>query len=163
MTWHSQNKSTNGKVHHVLDSKAWAHIDRIWPEFGDEPRNVKLGFAIDGMNPFGEKSNAWSTSHVLFLNYNLPPWLVTKKNFLLLSMIILRPTSVKNNNFDVYLAHVFKELVELWKGVKVVDVLHTIRRREFTMKAILMWTIHDFPAYGIISGCQHQGYRMSQP
>ncbi len=26
------------------------------------------------------------------------------------------------------------------------------------MKVILMWTIHDFPDYVIISSCQHQGY-----
>jgi hypothetical protein len=148
MTWHSRNKSTDGKVRHVPDSKAWAHIDRTWPEFGGEPRNVRLGLATDGVNPFGEKSNAWSTSPVLFLNYNLPPWLVTKKLFLLLSMIIPGPNSVKSSNFDVYLAPVFEELVELWKGVRAVDVLQPIRRREFTMRAILMWTIHDFPLMG---------------
>jgi hypothetical protein len=68
MTWHSQNKSTNGKVRHVPDSKAWAHIDRTWLEFGGEPKNVRLGLATNGVNPFGEKSNAWSTSLVLFLN-----------------------------------------------------------------------------------------------
>jgi hypothetical protein len=33
MTWHSQKKSKDGKVCHVHVSKAWAHIDRIWPEF----------------------------------------------------------------------------------------------------------------------------------
>jgi hypothetical protein len=113
MTWHSQNKSTNGKVHHVLDCKAWAHTNRTWLEFGGEPINVKLGIAIDGVNPFGKKCNAWSTSPVLFLNYNLPPWLVTKKLLLLSSMIIPGSNSVKSSNFDVYLALVFKELVQL--------------------------------------------------
>ncbi len=44
------------------NSKAWGHIDKTWPEFGGEPRNVRLRFATDGVNPFGEKSNAWSTS-----------------------------------------------------------------------------------------------------
>jgi hypothetical protein len=97
-----------------------------------------LGLTIDGVNPFGEKNNAWSTSPMLFLNYNLPPWLVTKK-FLLLSMIILGSSNVKSSNFDVYLALVFEELVELWKGVRVVDVLQHVRRREFTMKLVLMW------------------------
>jgi len=57
----------------VHDNKAWAHIDRTWSKFGGEPKNVKLGLATDGVNPFGEKNNAWSTSHLLFLNYNLPP------------------------------------------------------------------------------------------
>jgi hypothetical protein len=118
-----------------------------------------LGLAIDGMNPFGEKSNAWPTSPVLFLNYNLPPWLMTRKFLLLLLMVILRPSNVKSINFYVYLAAVFEELTELWKGVTVVDVLQHVKRREFTLKAILMWIIHDFFAYGIVYGCQHQGYK----
>jgi hypothetical protein len=61
MTWHSRNRSTNGKVRHVADSKAWQHIDNTWLEFVVEPRNVRLGLTIDGVNPFGEKNNAWLT------------------------------------------------------------------------------------------------------
>ncbi len=66
---------------------------------------------------------------------------------------------MKSSNFDVYLAPMFEELVELWKVVRVVDVLQLVKRREFTMRVVLMWTIQDFPAYGIIFGCQHQGYK----
>jgi hypothetical protein len=106
----------DGKVRHVLDSRAWEHIDATFPDFTNEPRNVRLGLATDGMNPFGEKSNTWSTWHVLVLNCNLPPWLVTKKFFLLLSLIIPGPDSVKSSNFDVYLAHVLEKLAKLWKG-----------------------------------------------
>jgi hypothetical protein len=78
-------------------------------------------------------------------------------------MIILGPNSVKSSNFDVYLAPVFEELVELWKGVRVVDALQPAKRREFTMRAILMWTIHNFLSYGIVYGSQHQGYRACPP
>jgi hypothetical protein len=83
MTWHGQNKSIDGKVRHVPDSKAWAHIDRTWPKFGGEPRNVKLGLATDGVNPFGENNNAWSISPVFFLNYNLPRTLAGVQFFFL--------------------------------------------------------------------------------
>jgi hypothetical protein len=31
------------------------------------------------------------------------------------------------------------------------------------MKAILMWTIHDFPRYSLVSRCQHQGYKSYPP
>ena len=27
------------------------------------------------------------------------------------------------------------------------------------MKEILVWTIHDFPAYGIVGGCVKKGYK----
>jgi hypothetical protein len=26
-----------------------------------------------------------------------------------------------------------------------------------------MWTIHDFPYYGLVSSCQHQGYKACPP
>jgi hypothetical protein len=79
MTWHARNRSIDGKVCHVSNSKTWQHIDNTWPDFATKPRNVTLGLAIDGVNPFGEKNNAWSTWLVLLLIYNLSPWLVTKK------------------------------------------------------------------------------------
>jgi len=100
---------------------------------------------MDRMNPFGEKSNTWSTWHVLGLNYNLPPWLVTKKFLLLLSLIIPGPYCVKSSNFDVYIAPMLEELAELWKGVRGVDLLQPLEKRQFIMRAILIWTIHDFP------------------
>jgi hypothetical protein len=61
MTWHARNKSTDGKVRHVPDNKAWQHIDNTWPDFAIEPRNVRLGLATDGVNLLGDKNNAWST------------------------------------------------------------------------------------------------------
>ncbi len=57
MTWHSQNRNMDGKVRHMPDSKAWEHIDATFQDFANEPRNVSLGLATYGMNPFGEKSN----------------------------------------------------------------------------------------------------------
>jgi hypothetical protein len=35
MVWHSGNKNTNGLVQHVVDSKAWAHIDVMWLDFAE--------------------------------------------------------------------------------------------------------------------------------
>jgi hypothetical protein len=110
MTWHARNKSIDGKVRHVPNNKAWQHIDNTWHDFATEPRNVGLGLAIDGVNPFGDKNNAWSTWPVLLLIYNLPPWLVTKKFFMLLSIIILGLESVKSANFDVLITPLIEEL-----------------------------------------------------
>ena len=31
--------------------------------------------------------------------------------------------------------------------------------REFNMKAMLLWTIHDIPAYGIVAGYVTKGYK----
>jgi hypothetical protein len=73
----------------------------------------------------------------------------------ILSLIIPSPESVKVANFDVYLEPMIKELEELWKGVAGLDILQPLGCRTFVLKAMLMWTIHDFPGYGLVSGCQH--------
>ncbi len=135
----------------------------IHSNFAIEPINVRLGLATDGVNPFGEKNNVWSTWQVLLLIYNLLPWLVTKKFFMFLSIIISKPESVKSKNFDVLIAPLIEELQELWEGVKGLDILQPISRRKFLMRAILMWTIHDFPGYNLVYGCQHQGYKTCPP
>ena len=50
------------------------------------------------------------------------------------------------------------ELVQLWKGVVAYDVLKDVGARTFKLRAVLMWTIHDFPGYGTVAGVAHQGY-----
>jgi hypothetical protein len=43
------------------------------------------------------------------------------------------------------------------------DVLQPPGCRTFVLKAMLMWTIHDFLGYGLVSSCQHQGYKACPP
>ncbi len=43
MTWHSQNRSMDGKVQHVHDSRAWEHIDATFLNFANEPKKYKVG------------------------------------------------------------------------------------------------------------------------
>jgi hypothetical protein len=105
----------------VGDSKAWVHIDAMWSKFVEEPHNVKLGLTIDGVNPFGEKSSSWSTWPILLFNYNLPPWLVTKKFFVMLVLIIPSKKSIKMHNIDLYMALLIEELQVLWGKVVTYD------------------------------------------
>ena len=65
----------------IADSKAWKHIDNMWPHFVVETCIIRLGLATDEMNPFGHFNLKHSTWPVVLLNYNLPPWLVTKGIF----------------------------------------------------------------------------------
>jgi len=103
-------------------------------------RNVRLALPLMGSTPLG----TWSTWPALLLNYNLPPWLVTKRFFMILCLIIPGPQNMKMGNFDVYLAPALEELQDLWNGVKAMDVLAPPESREFTLKAMLIWTIHYF-------------------
>jgi hypothetical protein len=52
-----------------------------------------------------------------------------------------------------------EKLKMLWKGVAAYDVSRLNGQRHFTLRAILMWIIHDFLTYGLVAGCVHQGYK----
>jgi hypothetical protein len=92
--WHSQNYSLDGMVRHPCDSKVWKHVHDLYPNFVVEPRNVHLTLLIDGVNPFKLSCSIWSPWPILLLNYNIPPWLTTKKFFILRSLLILGKKSV---------------------------------------------------------------------
>ena len=38
------------------------------------------------------------------------------------------------------------------------DILKEVGFQTFNFRAILLWTIHDFPGYGTVAGVAHQGY-----
>ena len=159
MVWHAKNTSTDGLVRHPCDSKAWKHVhENIDPSFSQEDRNIHLGLAADGVNPFKLQRANWSTWPVMLLNYNIPPWLTTKKFFIMLALLIPGKQSVTSQFFDVYLEPLVEELMQLWKGVDAYDVLKEVGSRTFKLRAVLLWTIHDFPGYGTVAGVAHQGY-----
>jgi hypothetical protein len=79
--WHVSRTREGNNVECVPDSKAWDHINHVFLDFGCKDRNVKLGMVLDGVNPFSNQSLNHSTWPVVMLNYNLPPWLVTKRFF----------------------------------------------------------------------------------
>ncbi|KAA0040158.1 transposase [Cucumis melo var. makuwa] len=45
----------DGKLRHPVDSPAWKLVDLKWPDFGSEPRNLRLALSADGVNPHGPK------------------------------------------------------------------------------------------------------------
>jgi len=38
------------------------------------------------------------------------------------------------------------------------DVMKNLGSQSFKLQVVLLWTIHDFPGYGIVAGVVHQGY-----
>jgi hypothetical protein len=160
LVWHHENKSTYGFVWHVADSKAWMHIDNKWPDFATNLRNIRFGLATNGFNPFSDKTCIWSTWLVMLLVYNLPPWMATKWFFMLLALLILGKEQVKSENIDVYLQPLIDELQELWQpGVPTWDLSKQPNDQFFNLRAMFIWTIHDYPGYGLLSGCAYQGYK----
>ncbi|KAL3839069.1 hypothetical protein ACJIZ3_023660 [Penstemon smallii] len=139
---------------HSADSVAWKDFDKQYPWFGQDPRNIRLGFATDGFNPFCNMNNSYSIWPVILAVYNLPPWQCMKKLYLMLSLLIPGPRS-PGKDIDVYLRPLIEELKELWVGVITRDVESG---ECFRLHAAILWTIHDLPAYSDISGHQTKGY-----
>ena len=124
-------------MRHPSDSPAWKHLDNLYPEFGSEIRNVRLGLASDGFNPFGKMRQDHTTWPVVLSVYNLPPWMCMKQPNLLLSLLIPGPRS-PGKEIDVYMRPLIDELNELWEvGTPTYDAYSN---QNFTMKAAVLWT-----------------------
>ena len=72
-----------------------------------------------------------------------------KEPYMFMSFLIPGPKG-PGNDIDVYLRPLIDELNELCEnGVNTYDVS---TRLNFQLKAVVMWTINDFPAYDLTSG-----------
>nr|GFA47566.1 hypothetical protein [Tanacetum cinerariifolium] len=110
MIWHATRKCTEpGKMQHPVDGRAWKNFATKYPDFAKEPRNVRLGLAADGFNPFGNLSQAYSMWPVILTTYNLPPWLCMKESSFMLMLLIHVPKS-PGKDIDVYLRHLIEDL-----------------------------------------------------
>ncbi|GAU41485.1 hypothetical protein TSUD_239610 [Trifolium subterraneum] len=118
LRWHAEERKCDGQIRHVADSLQWKKIDSLFPNFGKESRNLRLGLATDGMNPFGPKQ--------------------------------------PGNDIDVYLSPLIDDLRVLW--AEGVDILDAYSGEQFNMRAMLLCTINDFPAYGNLSGYSVKGH-----
>ncbi|GKC10746.1 retrotransposon gag domain, retroviral aspartyl protease, partial [Tanacetum coccineum] len=146
-----------GKMQHPVDGRAWKDFDTKYLDFAAEPRNVRLGLAADGFNPFGNLSQSYSMWLVILTTYNLPPWLCIKESSFMLTLLIHGPKS-SGMDIDVYLRPLIDDLKDLWAkpGVETIDVA---TGHKFNMRAIVLWTINGFPARSSLSGWSGQDYK----
>ena len=45
-------------LRHFADGSQWRKVDKTFPIFADDARNIRFGLSTDGMNSFGEQSSA---------------------------------------------------------------------------------------------------------
>ena len=96
----------------------------------------------------------YSYQLVVVTPYNLLPEMFMKDPYLFLTCII---PSLNNPiaKIDIFLKPLIDELNELWcQGALTYDIS---TKQNFMLKATLMWTINDFPVYGILSRQMTQG------
>nr|XP_015619500.1 uncharacterized protein LOC107279728 [Oryza sativa Japonica Group] len=91
MRWHKEKLVDDGYKRHPANSKEWKDFDGKFSSFALDARNIRLGLASDGFNPFGNMSSSYSIWTVVLVIYNLPPWMCMKDPYMVMSMIILGP------------------------------------------------------------------------
>lgn len=81
LRWHHDDCSKDGKLRHPADGQAWKDFNGHHPEFARDSRNIRLGLASDGFNPFRAMNLKYSAWPVILIPYNFPPWLCMKAEY----------------------------------------------------------------------------------
>ncbi|KAK9063103.1 hypothetical protein SSX86_016973 [Deinandra increscens subsp. villosa] len=154
LTWHADHVRQPEKMSHPSEGQAWNHFDSVFPDFAQETRNVRIGLCTDGFTPNQSSATPYSCWPVFITVYNLPPWLALKEQYVQLPLIIPGPKD-PTHNLDVFLQPLINELKMLFAdGIETYDAY---RRNNFQMRVVLLWTVSDFPAYGMLSGWSTRG------
>ncbi|WVZ83931.1 LOW QUALITY PROTEIN: hypothetical protein U9M48_031025 [Paspalum notatum var. saurae] len=120
----------------------------------ENARNIRLGLATDGFNPFGKMSSSYSMWPVFLIPYNFPPWECMEQSNFMMGLLILG-RECPGKDIDVFLEPLIEELLEFWKGVRTIDAL---TEKSFVLHAAVIWCIHDYPALSTLSGRVSRGY-----
>ena len=51
LKWHAHGRGNNGKLQHLVDTPTWQLVNRLWPEFALDCRNLRLAISKDSINP----------------------------------------------------------------------------------------------------------------
>ncbi|XP_024190649.1 uncharacterized protein LOC112194663 [Rosa chinensis] len=118
-------------------------------------KDDKMRHPADSPN-WNSLSSRYSCWLVILVTYNLPPWLCMKRKYMMLTLLISGPKQ-PGNDIDIYLQPLIDDLKILWDGVE--EVYDGYRKQYFKLKAVLFWTINDYPAYGNLFGSIVKGYK----
>ncbi|GKC39792.1 putative transposase-associated domain-containing protein, partial [Tanacetum coccineum] len=153
LRWHATRRITDGVLRHPADSQAWRTIDEKFPEIAEDTRNLRLGISADGVdvNTGNRHHSVWP---ILTVIYNLPPWLCMKRKFINLSVLI---SGYPGNDIDVFLEPLVDDLHTLFETG--VDTYDASTKDNFNLRAVVLWTINDYPALATLCGCPYSGFK----
>jgi hypothetical protein len=153
--WHKlRGEPREKEMSHPADGEAWQDFDKEYPDFANDPRNLRLSLATDGFNPFSEKNTKYSMWPVFVVPYNLPPWACMEESNFMMALLIPGPAS-PGKDFDVFLEPLVEDLLDLWAGVRAYDAK---TGKLFKLHAAVLWCVHDYPALSTLSGRTTKGY-----
>jgi len=106
---------------------------------------------IHHFRSFAAPYSCWS---IILIVYNFLLGMYMRPEFMFLSKMIPGPNS-PSQNIDICLRSLIDDLTQLWfPGALTYDLL---TKQNFLMRATLMWTINDFPDYGMVCGWSTHG------
>ncbi|GJX13747.1 putative reverse transcriptase domain-containing protein [Tanacetum coccineum] len=121
-------------------------------------KNIPAKRITDGISADGVDVNTGNRHHsvwpVLTVIYNLPPWLCMKRKFIMLSVLI---SGYPGNDIDVFLEPLVDDLHTLFETG--VDTYDASTKDNFNLRAVVLWTINDYPALGTLCGCPYSGFK----
>nr|GEW46944.1 hypothetical protein [Tanacetum cinerariifolium] len=145
MIWHATGKCTEpSKMQHPVDGRAWKKFDTMYLDFSKEPRNVRLGLAANGFNPFGNLSQAYSMWPVILTTYNMPPWLCMKESSFMKTLLIPGPKSLGKDIY-VYLRPLIEDLKVFRSVCKLIGLRSFIRFDAQELKKVKWYVLHNSP------------------
>jgi len=154
MTWHQSHDAVDGMMVLHSNDEAWKHFNSVHHHFSAESRNVRLKLCTYEFNPFESFATPYSCWPVILTVYNLPLEMYMRLKFMFLSTVIPSPNS-PDWNIDVCLRLLIDELTLLWSSRALTYDIS--RKQNYLMRAALIWTINDFPAYGMFYGWSTHG------
>jgi hypothetical protein len=90
MRWHKEERKQD-QMRHPADGSQWRNMDREFPDFDNNARNIRFGLIMDGMNLFGEWGSSHNTWRVTLCMFNLPSWLCMKQKYIMMLVLIQGP------------------------------------------------------------------------
>ena len=88
MDYHAHNRSQDDIIRMAADGYEFRYMEERWPHFKEEPCNLMISLAADGVNPFAQMKSIYTVWPIFVINNNIPPWLLIKREHIMLSMII---------------------------------------------------------------------------
>jgi hypothetical protein len=87
--WHKEGiRENDGVMGHPSNGEAWKVLNRFDADFASDARNVRFGLVTDDFDPFSINSTPYSCWPVFAVQYNLPPSLCMKFEFMFHCLIV---------------------------------------------------------------------------
>jgi hypothetical protein len=73
LRWYKEDCNVDNMLRHPADGSQWRAINREFPEFASDARNLRFALSTDGLNPFGKQSSSHSTCLLLYASTTFLP------------------------------------------------------------------------------------------